>query len=458
MTTARAAIAVVLAAAVVVATALLLRDRPSSPDRSADRASDERPAGSSKPLAGAARAAERPSEARPAPSANPSAGADSVLDEFERVVASGYGAQARAEARDLRRLLRTDRAALERAIARLLRPGLSSDVRSALAFVLGTLPGEAGTLADRALIDAVRLFASDTAFVRCALLALGAQREPAEDDDVFGLGDRPHGVLGPLGLGITVRREIPDRPPGPQELLIDAFGAGKPEIREAAARSLGSSMASPGPRTVFIATLGSEPSDEVAAAIGEPLAEWASGVGAAVPEAEREAAVGALVSRLGEPGFDTYRFQLENSFERLPLTAAQRSDLARLAGPARTFAIRSFAISALIGSVARRPSVETVNVVRRTLLLATADADPAIRDLAARGLGTLPQEAATSAALASLVRNDTAWNVRFTAMESFMKVAPRDDGLALLRAAKGDADSRVAERAAELLAQKESVR
>ncbi len=442
-----ALVGVALAAGVVA----WLRVRDGEPDPM-PRPGDDRPAGSSTPLAGASRAAERAPAPPPSSPVDLNAAAAAALDEFDRVVASGDVVRARAVARDLRRLLRTDRAALERAIARLLRPGLSTDVRSALAFVLGTLPGEAGALADQALVDAVRVFGSDTAFARCALLALGAQREPAEDDDVFGLGDRPHGANGPFGLGITVRREIPDRPPGPQELLIDAFGAGKPEIREAAARSLGSSMASPGPRTVFISTLGSEPSDDVAAALGEPIAAWASGAGGGATAAEREAAVGAVLSRLGEPGFDTYRVTLEDAFERLPLTDAQRGDLVRLAAPPTPFAVRSFAISALGRTVARSPSQEAVNGVRRTFLLATADADPAVRDLGARGLGSLPQETATSAVLASLARNDTAWNVRFTAMESFAKVAPRDDVLALLRAAKGDADARVADRAAELLA------
>ena len=99
--------------------------------------------------------------------------------------------------------MRTDASALNVARSLLLAPETASELRMALALILGTLNGN-----DAVLIEALGLFRAEIDVTRCILFALGATREPLDDDDVFGMGDRPWGEHGPGGLGITVNRLI----------------------------------------------------------------------------------------------------------------------------------------------------------------------------------------------------------------------------------------------------------
>lgn len=367
--------------------------------------------------------------------------ASAAIEALARALAASDVDAARAAARDLRLLLRTDPAALAQAKGALLDPATRADLRMALALVIGTLPHDAG---DEALLAALSKFAGDPAFVRCALLALGAQREPEDEDDVFDLGERPYGANGPGGLGITVRRLVP---PGAVETALQShLSRAEAEVRKAAATALSQSLSRATVRSAFLDALSKEPDDGAAAALGRPLADWAGSSGEL---SEREAAVTALLARVGEEGFDTYRFRLESAFERLPLPERERADLTALADSDHAFAVRSFALTAL-GQNAIRGGERAVSSARHALLVALADEDAAVRDLAARWLGRLPYDTATAVRLAEAVRVDIAWNVRFTALESLVKTAPRVESAPVLSLAKNDSDRRVAEKAVEL--------
>ncbi len=366
------------------------------------------------------------------------------VDALSRALAAGDAEAAQAAARDLRRRLRTEFEAFPVVKSLLLDPSTAPDLRMALAFVLGTLPNDAG---DAALLEALRRFAADPAFVRCAVLALGAQREPEDQDDVFDLGDRPYGAKGPGGLGITVRRLVPA---GEVEAAI-ASHLRRPEstVRQATAIALSHSLDRATVRTAFVGSLSSEATDAVAAALGDPLAKWAGSDGG--ERSERETVVVGLLARATEPTFDEYRFRLEASFERLPLSDRALADLAALVAAHRPFGTRAFALTALSKN-AMRGGDRAVAVARAALDSALSDPDSApVRDLSARLLGTLPYDARTSARLAAAVKGDPAWNVRFTALESLAKTAPRDEWLPVARAATSDPDSRVSSRAASLL-------
>ena len=374
----------------------------------------------------------------------PETQAAAPVDEIE-VLAGALGAAdpaaARAAARDLRLRLRTDPEARARAVQRLLDPGTSADLRMALALVLGTLPASSG---DAALLEALAAFPRDVAFLRCALLALGAQRDPEDDDDVFGLGDRPYGAMGPGGLGITVRRVVPLG--AVSEALTAHLRRTEPELRWAAARALGESLAASPVRSAFLSVLEVESTDDVAAALGRALSAWAGRGGDAK---ERGAVTSALVARAAEPAFDAYRFALEDAFQRVPASPRDRFDLAALSTPDRPFGVRVFAVTAL-GWLASRDA-DAVPDVRAALLERLRDGDPAVRDLSARWLGRLPYDREAARILAVAAREDPAWNVRFTALESFARIAPREEGLALARAARADPDGRVSARAEGLV-------
>jgi hypothetical protein len=173
--------------------------------------------------------------------------------------------------------------------------------------------------------------------------------------------------------------------------------------------------------------------------LGETLAAWAGGADGA----ERTGVVGALLSRAPDEGLDGYRFRMEDDLRRVALDAAHVATLADYAHPARSYAVRSFALTVLAGAAPddARPLCEKA---------LAGDADAAVRDLAARLLGTLPHTAATIERLAAASRDDAAWNVRYQAVDALGRFPDDETAAAAIRAAAEDEDTRVAMRAREL--------
>jgi HEAT repeat protein len=348
-------------------------------------------------------------------------------------LASGRVQATRDAAAALRRELRTDAAARERVERLLLAGDTPPELRMALAFVLGTLGGS-----DPVLLEALRSFHGDEDLVRCLLHALGATRDPPDDDEVFGLGDRPWGVHGPGGLGITVRRHIDD--PGVRQALAGSLSDGRGSVREAGARALRHSTANVSVRSAFLSTLRAEPTDDVATVLGEALAVWAGG---APSGAEQTAVVTTLLARAGEEGLDGYRFRMEDDFRRIPLDEAQQATLRGYAHPPHAYAVRSFALSALAAAAPAAACPVCEELLGR-------DTNAAVRDLAARLLGTLPGDGRTLEALIAASREDEAWHVRYQALDALRRFRTDEQAAAAIRAAIEDPDERVARRATEL--------
>jgi hypothetical protein len=129
-----------------------------------------------------------------------------------------------------------------------------------------------------------------------------------------------------------------------------------------------------------------------------------------------------------------------------------------MAASSQSFAKRSFALTVL-ARAARADGDGAVRHARGLLDDALArDADPAVRDLAARLLAWLPAGDSSIALLAKTVVADGAWNVRFTAVETIAACAPPEVARKTLAAATQDQDSRVAARAKELAAALEAPR
>ena len=370
--------------------------------------------------------AEQPTDSRPQ-SSDPAS-----LSEVDAAIDALPGSPDAAAA--LRRLLRTNAAAREHAVARLLAKKTPRDMRMALAFVLGTLPGS-----DAALREALIRFGEDADVARCLIFALGATREPLEDDEVFDLGDQPWGVHGPRGLGITVRRVIEDAET--RAVIASALGHARGPVREAAAIALRHSTRTPQVRTEFLAAVRAEPNDDVALVLGEALAGWAGGAGTG---SERTEIVRTLLARVGDEGLDGYRFRMEDDFRRIALNESHQATLVEYAGAARPYAVRSFALATLAAGAPEQA---------RGLLedYAVGDRDTAVRDMSARLLGTLPANDATIRVLATLSRDDEAWNVRYQAVDALAAFPGNKTAAAALKAATADSDRRVADRARKAL-------
>ncbi len=347
------------------------------------------------------------------------------------------GPRAAEAAAALRRAIRTDEAARRGAEAALRDPATPRDTGMVLMLVLGSIGGS-----DEVLLAALSAFEADAEAIRCLLLALGATRDPADDDDVFDLGDRPWGAAGPAGLGITVRREIGDA--RVRAALAGALRHADESVRRSAAMALRHSLGEADARDAFLAALDTERADSVATEIGEALAQW---VGSAGDGASNAVVLSRLLARAVDEGLDGYRFRLEDDLGRVALGPSDRALLVEYSHPSQPFPLRTFALTILATGAVR--SGEGAVAQTRALLLRTAsgDVDGAARDLAARLLAALPYDEGTVARLAATSREDPAWNLRYTCVETLAEFGPRPDVMAGLEAARADHDPRVADRA-----------
>jgi hypothetical protein len=142
---------------------------------------------------------------------------------------------------------------------------------------------------------------------------------------------------------------------------------------------------------------------------------------------------------------------MENDLSGLPLSAERRTALTELTGASHEFGVRSFALQ-ILAETAEASGGDAVRDTRRLLAgLLTSDLAVPARDLSARLLRSVPADDESLAALASAAHKDVAWNVRYTAIETYAKVAPAAESRALLEAAAADTDERVRTRAQELL-------
>jgi hypothetical protein len=378
------------------------------------------------------RPAREPAARREAPATAGPAPVDTGA--LRAALAAGDPVASQDAAAALRRALRTDPAARARAEELLLAADTPRDLRMALAFVLGTIGGS-----DPVLVEALDRFRDDLDVARCLVFALGAMRDPPDLDSVFGMGHRPWGVMGPGGLGITVRRAVEDR--AAQAALVACLGDERAGLREAAVIALRHSTSQAAVRSGLLATLRAEPTDDVAAVLGEALAVWAGRVPAG---AEQTAVVNALLSRAADEGLDGYRFRMEDDFRRIALDEAQQATLIEYAQPAHAYATRSFALAALAGAApaAARPLCEE---------LLAGDAAAPVRDRAAWLLGALAHDDGTVAALAAAARDDAAWNVRYSAVAALGRFLDDTAAAAAIEAATADAAERVANLARQLL-------
>lgn len=341
------------------------------------------------------------------------------------------------------RAARTDPATLAALRAALLDPSTSADLRARLAIVLGTLDVPE---VDGWLLEVAGRFAGEPGVLEAVVLALGAQRTPPDDDEVFGLAEQPHGVAGPGGLGITVRRRIEDA--DVRAALLRFATHERADVRYAAARALSESVAFEDARAAFVTALASETEDRVAARLSEPLGAWAA---SAALGPERDAVLAGLLDRALTAGADEMRFRLEKDLARSDLSRDLLDRLAAGAGPSSPPEVRAFVLTVLPGAALRSGS-DAVQRVRGLLEDALSrDAQDDVRDLAARQLGTLPPTGATLAALSRAAREDREWRVRFAAVGALGRHIAQPVAVEALRAALSDSDARVAAEARRLL-------
>jgi hypothetical protein len=371
------------------------------------------------------------------------AAAPAAADRIDAAFAAFFAAIARGDARRqaaaLRGLLRTDEAAFAQALALLLDEEAAAADRQALALVLGTLPKDG---VDDALLAALERFGGDEATALALVAALGALRDPPDEDDVFDLEAAPHfGVRGPGGIGITVRNVIAD--PRVERALGDLLlDRGRAAVRLAAASALQWSLEQEFSRTRFRTALQGELDDAVAATLGEALGLWTRRKQGPEPEQ----VLGEVLLAAERPGLAELRLRLETALEQTSWSDASQQRLLDLSHPAQPFELRAFALSTLAHAAAGPGQA------RAALIGAVADADAAIRRHAARLVAALPSGPDSIAALGRAFSQRDDWALRLsalTALAAHLQGAERDR---LLDSASQDSDRRIAERAQRLAA------
>jgi len=351
------------------------------------------------------------------------------------------GGNAADAAAQLRLLLRTDEAALSQAYAALLAEDTEDDLRHGIAMVLGTLAVEG---VDDVLMAALQQFDADSKMVVTLIAALGALRDPPDEDDVFDMTAAPHfGVHGPGGMGITVRNIIRD--PRVEEalgnLLLDQD---RRDVRMAAVNALQFSVDREFSRTRFRTALANELDDGVASMLAQSLGYWTRRKGSQ----EAQHIVNEVVLAADRPGFDEYRMRVEKALQESVFDEMAFGQLKSWTESGMPFEMRSFAFSALLGQKSVDPATRSALVD-----IVASDPDRAMRDYAAQRLGQMPGGEDSKAALRSMFGGSSDWSLRVTALSSLVGLLSATERTALLRRAANDADPRVVRRAERLLRQ-----
>ena len=388
--------------------------------------------------------ASQPSEDVAAPTnrraVSPTTGtaADAFTTAFAALASAIKGGDAAAAAASMRQLLRTDQAALAQAYEALLAGETEPDLRRAIAMVLGTLAVDG---VDEVLLAALQQFDGDAETVVTLIAALGALRDPPDEDDVLDMSAAPHfAAHGPGGMGITVRNVISDArvEEALGNLLLDGD---RRDVRMAAANALQFSVNQEFSRTRFRTALANELDDGVASMLAQSLGYWTR----RKMSNEARHIVDEVVLAADRPGFDEYRMRVETALQESVYGEAALGQLRSWTQSGMPFEMRSFALSILLGQKAVGPAT------RNTLVEIVAnDPDRAMRDYAARQLGKLPFGSDSRGALQTLFHGSSDWSLRLTALSSLVGILPAAERDALLQQAANDADSRVSRRAERL--------
>ena len=360
---------------------------------------------------------------------------DAAFRELGAAIARNEAAGAAAA---MRRLLRTDEGALAAAYAALLDAGTAPDERRALAMVLGTLAVDG---VDEVLLAAVEQFAEDETTLITLIAALGALRDPPDEDDVFDMEAAPHfAVHGPGGMGITVRNVIDDPAVEAKlgELLLDRA---RPGVRLAAAGAMQFSVDREFTRTRFRTALADEMDDGIAALLGQNLGVWTR----RKLGDEAQHIVDEVVQAAGRPGFDEYRLRMETALHESSFNADTQQQLQTWAQPGMSFEMRTFAYAMLLGQQPADP-VSRAAIVRA----AASDPDVAIRDHAIGLLMRMPPGADSLGVLRDVLSSSQDWSLRSSALTSLANLLTGAARAQLLATYSADQDQRIARRAQRL--------
>ena len=392
--------------------------------------------------AGEASSAARAGAAPPPPEREDAAPARPEADAFEAAIGALEAAIARGEAAPaaaaLRRLLRTDGAALVAAYAALLHADTDAQTRRALAMVLGTLSIDG---VDAVLLAAVEQFGDEEETLVALIAALGALRDPPDEDDVFDMEAAPHfAAHGPGGMGITVRNVLDDPAVEAKlgELLLDPERVG---VRLAAARAMQFSVDREFTRTRFRTALASELNDGVAALLGQNLGVWTR----RKLGDEAQHIVDEVVQAANRPGFDEYRLRMETALHESSFGGDTAQLLQTWAQPGMSFEMRTFAYAMLLGQRPADPASRAA-IVRA----AASDPDVAVRDHALSLLMRLPPGEDSLGVLRSVLASSPDWTLRSTALTSMANLLTGAARARMLETYAADADQRIARRARRL--------
>jgi len=407
--------------------------------------------------AGAPRQAEAPA---PRPSVSVKATPSELADTAPRSVAPDPLLDALADAlgsKDVGRIRDAANAVRQKAIhdpeylralgAAVTEGGRSMETREVAALILGTIQNPEATK----LLVASMAKVSDPGLLRCIVNAIGSWKEP-DDHKSFGGLDNPSVVEHASGLQIMVKTQITD--PAAVAALLDLMKTtGDDELRTDVARALRLSLDQERVRAAFLDAVVHGYDLKTTAQLGSALSGWA----AAQPDErspETTRVVDVLLGLAEKPEQANLRFLSEASLGGMTLSKAELDKTAAVLQKSKDFDVRYWAMSMMNRQARVQTGVEREAVKTICLSAITVEREGKLRELAAQGLGNMPEDPAASGALLATVQQDPEWNVRDAAAEALGGQINQPAVIATLeKVAAEDPNETVRQTAAKSLAQ-----
>jgi hypothetical protein len=342
----------------------------------------------------------------------------------------------------LRRFLKANDGARDSVASILLDPATPIGKFANLALVLGSMDD---AYYDRILLEALLMHRDDSARAQWAIFALGTWRENPDWNQRFGFDERGPMILRTEdGISTPVYHQIEDwavlKALTPFMLHQDG------EVRTAAILSLRHSLNSADVRESFVGRLQEESDPGIQATIAEALARNIKNLG----EEEKSATVDALIDQATNTRMEGVRMKILHPLQSAALSPPQIQKLENMAFEDPSSSVRRFALSLLSSQGNRGQGSRQI-----LLKAANIDPDPNIRSAV---IQLIQQQSAAiePESLVPILANDTAWNVRHSALRALSEFPPDPESAsiainAVKNAALNDPDPKVSEFAMSIL-------
>lgn len=321
---------------------------------------------------------------------------------------------------------------------RLADSALPFDERARAALLLGSCDDEESW---RALLRELSS-ASDPAWIRVLLLAIGGNREHPDVDDRFGPADGPW-YVGIAGLHFQIRHVL-DRDDA-RAAVQQFLGHADPDVRRAAVTVLIHSTEHPDVRRSLASCMETEAEEDSRANAAKAVAEWTSR--RPLQDPERTELLGRLVRQSAPPQRAELRLRIQPHVAETPMTDEEVQGFLSMAAHGET-ELRRWGLEIATRAASRTGIESSREVAAVATTLSATDGDAKVRETAVRCLGMLENGEEVRTALHAAL-GDPAWHVRVQAIRALRGLPPTVETQEALIRMTSDPDENVRAAATE---------